>query len=139
MADQFFERKLRRNAGIPARRVGNDGARERLRNGLEFNVKVIRFQQPVLAMVPPIQRNPVHGAFRERKFLGDVARQPDARNHWMFEPRAKRRSCLVKVAARIIFLEGCGAQDNAIDFDRGPRWIAGDLQLFRERARGAGE
>ncbi len=51
-------------------------------------MEMIRLEEPVLAMAA-IQRKPIQRPFGERKLLGGVAGEADARNQGVLEPRAK--------------------------------------------------
>jgi hypothetical protein len=117
LADQFFERELRLNADISGGRGGNDITREGLRNGFEFNMKMIRFQQLVLAAVPALQRHPVHGAFGHLDLFGNVAFQSESRHHRMLKAGAESGSRSVKVAAGKVFLKRRRSFGHAIDFN----------------------
>jgi len=68
-------------------------------------MEMIRLEEPVLAMAA-IQRKPIQRPFGERKLLGGVAGEADARNQGVLEPRAKSSLCLVKVAAGEFFSQG---------------------------------
>ena len=79
-------------------------------------MEMIRLEEPVLAMAAAIQRKPIQRPFGERKFLGGVASEADARNQGVLEPRTKRSLCLVKVAAGKILLARRGANSDAVEF-----------------------
>ena len=102
-------------------------------------MEMIRLEEPVLAMAAAIQRKPIQRPFGERKFLGGVASEADARNQGVLEPRTKRSLCLVKVAAREILFAGRGANGDAIQFHSRTGRVAGELQFITVATQGAGE
>jgi hypothetical protein len=102
-------------------------------------MEMIRLEEPVLAMAPAIQRNPIQRPFSEREFLGGVAGEADARDQGVLEPRAKRSLCLVKVASGKILLARRSANGNAVQFHSRAGRVAGELQFFSVATRRAGE
>ena len=89
---------------------------------------MIGFDEPVFAVIVAVEIDPVHGPLGEGDFAGGIAGQREASDHGMFEALAKRGVRPMKVAAGKIFLEGSGADGDAIEFDGCARRGTGDLQ-----------
>src|SRR5260370_42278447 len=100
LADELFEREFRLEAYGSVGNFGGDAARKGFRDWLQVDGKMTGLEQPVFAAVAAIERNPIHGAFRELEFPHGVAGEAAARNDGMLKARAYGRPCFVGVAAR---------------------------------------
>jgi len=139
LADKLFERKLGLKTDAGVGNFGDDCSGKGFGDGQQVDAEMIGLEKPVFAAVAVVQRNPIHGAFRELEFPGGVAAETDARDHGMLEARAHGRSCFAEVAAREVLFEGRGANGDAIEFNGGAGRVAGDLEFVGKDRRWAGE
>ena len=85
LADELFEREFWLKADGGVGNLCGDAAREGFRDGLQVDMKMIGFEEPVFAAVAAIERNSIHGALRELQFLAGIACETNARDYGMFE------------------------------------------------------
>jgi hypothetical protein len=83
-----------------------------------------------------VQGDPFGWTFGEWNFFCGIATKVETRDERMFEAGAERNVCAVKVAARIVFFKGRGADDDAVDFHGSAGGRAGDGEFFREDTSG---
>ena len=107
-----------------------------MRDGIELHVEVIRFEKKVFTVLAAVQGNPFGGTFGERNFFCCVAGEVETGDERVFEARAERGVCAMKVAAGKIFFIRSGADGDAVDFDGGAGRIAGDGEFFGRHTGG---
>src|SRR5260370_3395150 len=139
LADELFEREFRLEAYGSVGNFGGDAASKGLKDWVQVEVKMTVLEQPVFAAVAAIERNPVHGAFRELEFPRGVAGEADSGDDGMLETRAHGRPCFVEVAARKILFERRDANADAIEFNSGAGRGAVALAFVGQDRRRAGE
>ena len=91
-------------------------------------MKVIRLQQPVLAVIVPMNVDPFHWAIDEKDFPRSVAQQGETGGQGMFETRSKGSACAMKISAGKFFFKQGDSDDDRIHFDGSARRRAGDFQ-----------
>lgn len=72
--DDFLEREFELKGGGLRGGRGGDGASKGGADEFEVGVEMIRFDEPLFAVIVAVEIDPVHGAFGEGDFAGGVAR-----------------------------------------------------------------
>jgi hypothetical protein len=91
-------------------------------------MKMIGLENPIAAMIAPVQIDPVQWALGQDDFMGDVALKRDASDDGIRQPFTKSSFRPMKIAAGKLPFKGGGAYGKPIQFDSRTRRITGDFQ-----------
>jgi hypothetical protein len=126
-------------AGWRRDEAGVDFSSERVGRERKIHLKMVRLDEPILAVVAAVQIDPIHGAFGKSDFARYVAGKRDADDERMLKPAAEGSESAVEIAAWEFFLEWRGASRDAIEFDGGAGRVAGDFEGLRGERNGCAE
>jgi hypothetical protein len=102
-------------------------------------VEFVGFEEPVFAVAPAMEIEPILGAKGEENFLCDVAGKRETEVDGMLEALLKNGHGALKIAGRKILFEGCGAHDFLVEFDGCSGRAGGDFEIFCGGEGGAGK
>jgi hypothetical protein len=102
-------------------------------------VEFVGFEEPVFAVAPAMEIEPIFRAESQQNFLCDVARKRQAEVDGMLEALLKNGHGALKIARGKVLLEGCGADDFVVEFDGCSGRAGGDFEIFCGGEGGAGK
>ena len=84
-------------------------------------MKLVRFEEPVLAMTPAMQIEPVFWADGQQDLLGDVSRKSEAEVNGMLEAFLEGSEGPLKITGGKVLFVGSGSGVFAVEFYGGSR------------------